>query len=275
MTTTGYDTLPPPAADHAAVELADDAGDAGTLDDESGYDDLADGAETDPAWDERKQAILADFAEWLDALVPEERPAPEAETPENAAPGLLQLFGELAALRQEVNLQTRENRKLGGSVAAAETNIAQTLQQVTRGFDRIEEGNRRLAEARLQAQREILDPLLDLAETVRRTAGAPRQPPPAPPFLARLFGARTDTRQADRDTAAFQLLADKAAATLAALNLTPVAERGGGFDPKTMKAVATASGAGVPPGRVADVQRQGYLFRGNPIRTADVTVEKP
>ena len=66
-----------------------------------------------------KRQALAEFSQWLDELSGPP-PAAEQEPDEGAAPSdLRDLFAELAALRQEVRLQNREQARAGRELAGA------------------------------------------------------------------------------------------------------------------------------------------------------------
>jgi len=150
------------------------------------------------------EGILAEFRAWLN------EPAHTANVPTNQLPepvDLHTLVAQFAALRHEVNLQTK-------AVRMQQEQTAEALQKNTELFQSLEAASEQVAEAQEQEHAEVLKPLLRamiesadaqwlaLREVQRllrnveallkvqapRAVVAPEEPPRLP-FLARLFGA--------------------------------------------------------------------------------------
>lgn len=169
---------------------------------------------------------------------------------------LFTLVGQFAALRHEVNMQTKAARAAVDAVSAP--------RQV--------DDPDRAAKPLVLALIGIADALrVGLAEVesarTRLTAHGPR-----PSFLARLLvpvaesrGAATLAGIAD----GYALSLKRAERSLAEAGVTPVAALGQAFDPEYMEAIGLADG---PAGAVVGESRRGYRWRGSLLRAAQVTV---
>ena len=210
-----------------------------------------------------RAGVLERFERWLreapDSLadaVPEETPPPD----------LFSLYSELAALKQEVRMQARAAHS---AARAAEASVEE-LRRVaaTRGEDleRTTDGLRAMVPAaRREARAAVLSELLKVRESLRHAAEAAEQRRlPARPWLR---GAHGVMEQSARDLRVVLAEADDA---LRRLGVVPVAEIGGAFDPRTMRAVARGSGG--PPGTVTEVLRQGFRSGDDVLQAADVVV---
>ncbi len=152
---------------------------------------------------ERIAAVLADFRSWLDALPGEaEEPPADAE----AGPDLFTLLGQLAALRHEVNLQTKAARALQEQNESALNELSRALDALGKAqadVDRQQDDRLRpllktlvelhdaLAVAAREAQRvqdAVLPALRQAADGAE--AGPPEPPPVTLPAVARWLGAR-------------------------------------------------------------------------------------
>jgi molecular chaperone GrpE len=237
-------------------------------------------------------AVLADFRAWLVALPQETGDREqEPEKPGLLSPGvdLFTLVGQFAALRHDVNLQTKAAR------AAVEQN-AEVLRQLTEARPAATEETdlRPLLKAvvdvadalalslrQMERIRESVEPLL-------AALGRPRVPP-RPGFFARLFGARepAPTPEASRDPAAGKLRQLAAAAAdgyamslrrvervLPTFGLEPIACQDRPFDPERMEVVEVVGDSGRPTGTVVEEVRPGYLWRGKMFRFAQVRVAR-
>ena len=156
----------------------------------------------EPAADWKRQA-LDDFRQWLDAA-DEEVPGPGE--PEAADPDLRELFAELAALRQEVKVQNREQARAGREMAAAMGRFDTAARDAERGRDEMAAAAGRFEAAAREAERgreemAVAAGRLDTAargaersreafETAAREAECSREPPAA--FEARVARAAED-----------------------------------------------------------------------------------
>jgi molecular chaperone GrpE len=208
----------------------------------------------------RDQALLARLAAYLDQE-PADEPEAEAE-----APDLFSLLTELAALRNEVKLESRQVRS--------------ALDQFGELFDTLRDANRRLqddldrqrdraAAERREAEQSLLLELLDLRD--RLQAGQSQAERYQPGWLARRGGA-------DRFVAG---MADGMAMNLRHLDgllashgVVAIEALGQAFDPHVMQAVDIAHHPERPAGIVVGVARAGFIREGRALRPADVIVNK-
>jgi molecular chaperone GrpE len=169
------------------------------------------------------EAILNDFRTWLTQPVP-----PAADTPNEPAPDLHTLLGQMTALRQEVNLQTRATRTQQEQNAEALARLGEALDALRRREEAAEERAGRsldeqlrpvlktlvdlhdaLSLARREVQR-VQDAMASALDALAATAPAPSeaQRGPAPPrsLWSRLFGRKPDPAEVLqlRDTVAKQ-----------------------------------------------------------------------
>lgn len=225
-----------------------------------------------PLEDGRPAARLAaDLVAWLDAL------------PDGAAPpcppervDLFTLVGQFAALRHEVNLQTKAARTAVD--ALAQTPPTAPTPPPAADPDAV-------ARPLVKALIDITDALrLGLAEVeaARARLLAPvesAESEPRPGLFARLFGrAPTPASVIDTDRAGptlagiadgYALSVRRADRALEAAGVEPIAALGRAFDPDVMEAVGVAAG---PAGTVVAEARRGYRWRGALLRPAQVTV---
>ncbi len=219
--------------------------------------------------DERIDAIVAEFRDWLRTLPEDPAPAPPAEVLSMHA-----LAAQFTALRHDVNMQTKAAR------AAVEQSSA-VLKQLQESTVVEEEGDERLE------PKPIVKLVLDLHDALgiahRQLDKAVRtveSPPPAPGFLARLFGPAPpadDAKLRERLAGAadgYAMSLRRLERGLADLGLEAIPARDLPFDPECMEAVDTAPAGDRPPGTVVEVVRHGYRRHGAIVRHAQVRVAK-
>jgi len=260
-------------------------------------------------------AVLADFRAWLTALTVEEKtgetPVPPGVGGTGVSPveiDLHTLLGQMVAVRQEVNLQTR-------AVRSQQEQNSETLRQLTAALDALRQSQARGDDSRYQAIEEAIRPLLKtlvdlydalaragsemqrLSETVmpslEQLAVAPSsQPEPSPSFWARLFrssAANIQRQQRDRlarDSAerirqllsslvtGYTMSLQRIERALRQHGLEAVPTTGERFDPERMEVVEAVTGSGRPSGEVIEEVRRGYLWNGRVFRYAQVRVAK-
>jgi molecular chaperone GrpE len=209
-----------------------------------------------------KTRLLERLGAYLDSVPAE----PSAQTP-TEAPDLFTLLAELAALKNEVKLESRQVRDaleqfrgLLDRLSAANAQLEAEL-----GRRREEEGAR-LA----QAQQGLLLDLLDLRD--RLAAGRAQAQRYRPGWLARRSGA------ADFVVA----LGEGQGLSLARLDeilerrgVRPLAALGRPFDTHRMHAAGTAWNPDQAAGTVLEEIRTGYLRDEELLRPAEVMVNKP
>ncbi len=208
------------------------------------------------------QALLERLAAYLDR-----EPTHEVEAePAGEIPDLFTLLAELAALRTEVKLESRQ--------------VKSALDQFSEFFDILRDAHRRLqddldrqrdraAAERREAEQSLLLELLDLRD--RLQAGQDQAERYQPGWLARQGGAdRFVAGMADGMAMNLRhldgLLESRGVVTIETLDQA--------FDPHTMQAVDIAHHPDRPAGLVVGVARAGFLRDGRVLRLADVIVNK-
>ena len=215
----------------------------------------------EPGRDWKRQA-LEDFRRWLDAAGDDVAGPGEPETVDC---DLRDLFAELAALRQEVRLQNREQARASRELAAAAEHHDTTARRTERGDEALSalEGRAsRNAETRcLAATLEVRDALVrgqDAAVRLRDRRRLFRRPPPGVAGVAE--GYELALRRFDRVLSRFEV--------------RRVETVGRPFDGRIMHAVEARRIAGTEDGRVVEELRSGFVRGDDVLRLADVAVNR-
>jgi molecular chaperone GrpE len=260
---------------------------------------------------DRIESVLADFRNWLYEAAKSGEATGE---PERAEPliDLSTLLGQFAALRHEVNLQTRAVR------AQQETN-AQTLAllQAASAQTPTDQGDD-VARTHARTLLEIYDALALAAreagrmrEAISAQLGSPNSDatpapqsstPAGPSFLARLFGAANvpqtiaalqreseslrehlaESRQRgervrgllDSLLTGYSMSLQRLERALRQNELEPMECVGKPFDPERMEALEVVADSGRQPGEVIEEVRRGYMRHGRVFRFAQVRVAR-
>ena len=213
------------------------------------------------------QTLLARLATHLEHLEQQEAVGlpPGFPTPAEA-PDLFSLLTELAALRNEVKIESRQ--------------VKAALDQFGELFDLLRDAHRRLqddldrqreraATERRQAEQELLLELLELRD--RLQAGQEQAARYQPGWLARRGGAdRFVAGMADGLTMNLRRLDT----LLEGRGVTQIEALDQAFDPHVMQAVDTAHAPDQPDGQVVAVARAGFRRDGRVLRPADVIVNR-
>ena len=218
------------------------------------------GGSEEPGDDWRRSA-LEDFRQWLEGQAGP--PPPEAEPPEEC--DLHALFGELAALRQEVRLQNREQSRASRAlVSAADGYEAARLAGERRDED-LADLERRVARA---SEDRVLRSILEVRDALVRGRAAARElgdrPRLAWLYSRRLAGVAEGYEQALR----------RFDRVLAEFGVRIVPALGEPFDSRTMHAVAARRGEPAKDGMVVEELRSGFTREGEVLRLADVAVSR-
>lgn len=253
---------------------------------------------------------MADFRDWLAAEADGASGGDEApEPPAGEEVDLHTLLGQVLALKQEVNLQTR-------AVRGQQEQSAEIVRQLNRALDDLrpapsaEEGRvRSLAKALV----DLYDALALGGREVRRSeeslgslldqVAAALHPPdvrPAPrprSFWGRLFGEKASlgherSEEVQQRIARGREALERVRQSLAALvtgytmglqrieralaqqGLEAIPAVGQTFDPERMEVVDVVAGSGRPSGEVIEEVRRGYLWNGRVFRYAQVRVAR-
>ena len=215
----------------------------------------------EPGGDWKRQA-LEDFRRWLDAAGDDVAGPGEPETVDC---DLRDLFAEIAALRQEVRLQNREQARASRGLAAAAERYEKAARATERGDEALaalEERASRTAEGRcLAATLEVRDALLrgqDAAVRLRDRRRLFRRPPRGVAGIAE--GYELALRRFDRMLSRFEV--------------RRVETVGQPFDGRVMHAVEARRVAGMEDGRVVEELRSGFVRGDDVLRLADVAVNR-
>ncbi len=223
--------------------------------------------------DDWKDRALDDFRQWLDEL--DEIP-PAVADQEPPSCDLHDLFAELAALRQEVRLQNREQSRAGRELANAAARY-DAIDRTTRRRDEelaaLERRVSRAAEDRcLLSVLDLRDALVRGREAARKLrkagkkAGRKRKRPRKP--LRRLQPAIAGVVDG------YELALRRCDRTLARFGVRGVPAVGVRFDARTMHAVETRRVADREDGVVVDEFVSGFVRDGEVLRLAEVAVNR-
>jgi len=207
-----------------------------------------------------KEQLMERFGAYLDATN-----EPPADMPAEA-PDLFTLLAELAALKSEVKLESRQ-------VKAALEQFRELFDGLRRANARLEEelGQRREQDqaSRHLEERGLLLELLDLRD--RLQAGRDQARRYSPGWLARRGGAAGFVGgMAD----GLQMNLDRLDGILGRRGVRPLETLDRAFDPQTMHAAEIVRRADRPTGTVLGEIRRGFLYHGRLLRPAEVIVNK-
>ena len=217
-------------------------------------------AESSASSDTWKQQALEDFGTWLEAL-------PAVETSGDPGPQACDLYTlllEFAALRQEIKLQSRQQR----TTLRTQENLSDQLQALVAQFDQriarldqVQEHTwrRKIEDAAVLPFLDVRDALIRgmmAARRVAQTRSFWRRPPLG--MDAVVEGYAMSLRRFDR--------------SLDRLGIRPIQTIGRPFDATRMRAVEKRSVADQQPGIVLEETLSGFLRGDGVLRTAEVVV---
>ena len=215
------------------------------------------------ARDDWKQGVLEDFRRWLDGVTEEEAlGAADREPPEC---DLRDLFAELAALRQEVRLQNREQSRAGRELAKAADLYETIAHQARRREEDLAAYEARIARAAedrcLRGVLEVRDALVRGREAALRLRERPR-----------LF--RRAPRGLDGVVEGYELALRRFDRMLSRFGVRLLHTVGTPFDSGTMHAVETRRIEQAEDGVVVEELLSGFTRDGVVLRLADVAVNR-
>ncbi len=216
-------------------------------------------SEPDVDW---KRRVLEDFGHWLDGLEEDAGDGGAGMAPE---PDLRDLFAELAALRQEVRLQNREQSKAGRELALAAARYDGAAALMKRREEDLAAFEARVCrEAENRCLRSVLDVRdalargLEAANAMRERPGLFRRLPRGIRGVAE--GYEVALRRFDR--------------MLAGFGVERLRTAGRPFDARTMHAAEVCRVAGLGNGMVVEELLGGYTRDGDILRLAEVAVNR-
>lgn len=210
-----------------------------------------------------KERLLGELRAYLDAL-------PQQAAEENAAArevDLYSLFTELAGLRNEVRLESRQFKSALDEFRGVFATVEASGQRLQREFDTRREGE---AAAVAGAERDLLLKLIALRDRLQQAQRlAANYRPARAQWLVR------------REQALIQGLAEGLGITLRRLDqsladygVSAVETVGQPLDPHTMRATAVRAEPGQSDGVVLEETRRGYCRAGQVLRLAEVIANK-
>lgn len=212
---------------------------------------------------ENKEQLIAQFRAYLEFA---DAVAPGADETEARSIDLYTLFCELAALKNEVKLESRQ--------------VKQALEQFSEVFSTLQDNNTRLStelgrsqtdneELRKAAQRELLIDILDLRD--RLAAGLESARKRRPGLLARLGQGDGRVHALLEGT---EITLNRLDSLLQRHDVTPIAAVGKPFDANTMRAVEVDRRHDQSDGAVIAELRKGFLRDDIVLRLAEVVVNR-
>lgn len=210
-----------------------------------------------------KENLLAQFGAFLD----QRDGCGEDQSGAGGGVDLHSLLAEMAALKNEVRLESRQFKGCLDDLRAMGDALRQQNERLARELD---SARAQAALAARQAERSVLVDMLEVHERLR--SGMEAGAAPAPSLLARLLPARA--RLADSLAEGLALSVQRFDDILASYGVRPLEVLGKPLDPHTMRAVGTASVPAVADGVVLRETRRGFFHHDELIRTAEVIVNK-
>ena len=214
-----------------------------------------------------KRRALEDFRQWLDTLADTPAPEDEGEDEDEEPEGcdLHALFGELAALRQEIRLRNREQSKASRELASAAAGYEAAILAVERRDEDPADLERRISRAAedrvLRSTLEVRDALIRGREATRHLRDRSRLGWLSSRRIAGVAeGYEQTLRRFDRMLAGF------------GVRIVPAV--GEPFDSRTMHAVAARRDGQAGDGVVVEELRSGFTREGEVLRLADVAVSR-
>lgn len=181
---------------------------------------------------------------------------------------LCTLLSELAALRNEVRLESRLFKGALDELRVLTEQLREQNERLAREVDRSRE---QAAAIRQQTERQMLLEWLELRDRIDAGVAASRSRRPS--WRTRLF-ARKDARYARALGEGLSLILNRTDRLLDAYRVRPVDVLNRPLDPQCMNAVGVRSERKLEDGIVVAEQRRGFTRDGELLRCAEVIVNK-
>ena len=208
----------------------------------------------------QKQELLERFSRYLDGL--DQVPEPEKEIDH------YRLFTELAGLRNEVRLESRQLKTALDQFRSA-LDLAQSQHRLL--TDWLQERRDGSAEHHAgEVDKELLLDLLDLWDRLDAAVRHIERRPKG--WRSRVFSGSNDLLDALHE--GLTMLGDRLAAILASRDTRQISCLGQPFDPRTMRAVEVSRRSDLQDGVVCREIRAGFMLGEHPLRHADVCVNR-
>ncbi len=212
-----------------------------------------------PLDDTEKLRLVGEFRAFLDQW---EDGADDAELLD-----LRSLLAEMAALKNEVRLESRQFRSALEELKTHGEALRLQNERLTRDLDRV---RGEAAHAQRQAERRLLLGIVDLRD--RLQAGADAAAARRPSALARLVPG--ETRFARAVSEGLTLTLQRLDQLLETHRVRPIEVLGKPLDPQIMRALGVEAAPDAPEGVVLREVRRGFHLGGDLLRAAEVIVNK-
>ncbi|KFB67191.1 nucleotide exchange factor GrpE [Candidatus Accumulibacter vicinus] len=223
---------------------------------------------------EERARLVDDFRAALERSARQGEPADrlddQAAGDAETSVDLATLLSEMAVLKSELRLQSRQFKNTLDELRAFGNDLRQHGERLQRDLERARE---QAASIQGQTERQFLLALLDLRDRLQSGVDAAGRPPSS--FLTRLVPgpARFAASLAEGQRLTLQRLDD----LLASHRVRPLPVLGEILDPQRMRVVgveAAGSSSSVPDGTILREVKRGFLHNGELLRVAEVIVSK-
>jgi molecular chaperone GrpE len=209
-----------------------------------------------------KEQLLQSFRDYLEET--EELQNDEAET---QAPNLYSLFSELAALKSEVRL---ESRQVKNSLEQFRAVLAEMQEHRRRLESELKRSKAQILQTRIEAQRGLLLELIELRDRIEAgLRGASRY---RPNFLARV--SRRNTRFLNSLSEGQEITLRRLDDLLRRYRVQPIETIGSALDPHSMRVHSVRHDPQYENGLVVEEISRGYRLGEDILRAAEVIVNK-
>ncbi len=213
--------------------------------------------------EETKEALVAQFRAYLEA----EQPPAAEEAASDREVDLFTLFTELAALKNEVRLESRQVKDALDRFRGLLDTLGESNRQLARELENHREQENR---AQQDAERPLLLEVLDLHDRLGAGLDAARGYHPS--LTKRLTG--TSERFIAELAGGMEITQRRLDDLLVRYGVEPVAVRETDLDPHTMRAAGVEHHEDRRDGVVLAEIRKGFTRNGGALRLADVIVNK-
>jgi len=210
---------------------------------------------------EEKERLVEEFRACL------EQREDDAEEEESEPVDLRTLLAEMAVLKNEVRLESRQFKSALEELRSFGEALRTHNERLARDLERARE---QAAEAQRQAERRLLLGMLDLRD--RLQAGADAAAARRPSVLAHLVPG--EMRFARALSEGLTLTLQRLDELLATYRVRPMDSLGQVLDPERMRAIGVESAPEAPDGVVLREARRGFMHSGELLRVSEVIVNK-
>ena len=223
---------------------------------------------------EERARLVDDFRAALERSARQGEPADrlddQAAGDAETSVDLATLLSEMAFLKSELRLQSRQFKNTLDELRAFGNDLRQHGERLQRDLERARE---QAASIQGQTERQFLLALLDLRDRLQSGVDAAGKPPSS--FLTRLVPgpARFAASLAEGQRLTLQRLDD----LLASHRVRPLPVLGEILDPQRMRVVGVEAAGGsssIPDGTILREVKRGFLHNGELLRVAEVIVSK-